>query len=139
MPSFDVRPESFSYSTPIRVLWSDMDALGHVNHAKYITYFEMARCEFFLQHDIVVRNAPEGPVVAQAECRYRRAVSYPATVRVYLRATSIRQSAFRMEYAVYNEETSELAADGETLIIWTNYAEGRRAPLPAAWIESLGK
>ncbi|MCX7016802.1 MAG: thioesterase family protein [Candidatus Sumerlaeota bacterium] len=137
MPRFDVRPESFLYSTAFPVVWGDQDAQGHINHARFLTYFEQARCAFIAEYGLVVRGGDEGPVIAQAECRYRAQVSYPATVRVYLRSTAIRQSVFRMEYAIYNETTGELAADGATLILWVDLRTGRRKTLPEAWLKAL--
>ncbi len=34
------------YSQTINVRWSDMDAIGHVNNARYFTYMEQVRIEW---------------------------------------------------------------------------------------------
>lgn len=133
MPRFDTHPDSFEFSVPIQVQWGDMDALGHVNNARYLTYFETARCEFFRQFGVFAEGGDEGPVVAQAELRYRNQVSYPATIRVYIRSTAIRESSFRVEYAVYDEGTKQLVADGATLIVWVDFRSGKRKSLPECW------
>lgn len=138
MPKFDVRPESFTFSTAFAALWGDQDALGHINHARYLSYFEQARCEYVAGLGISIPDdSGQGPVVVHIECRYRAQVKFPATVRVYLRATRIKQSAFRMEYAIYNDTKGELAADGAALFVWTDFETGRRAPLPEVWLECL--
>ena len=31
---------------PIQIRWRDLDALGHVNNAVYLTYFELARLAY---------------------------------------------------------------------------------------------
>jgi acyl-CoA thioester hydrolase len=35
------------HTTTIQVRFADVDKLGHVNNAKYLTYFEIARMQFF--------------------------------------------------------------------------------------------
>ncbi|MFN4071655.1 MAG: acyl-CoA thioesterase, partial [Thermus caldifontis] len=39
--------EGFPVSVPIQVRFRDLDALGHVNNAVYLTYFEVARAAYF--------------------------------------------------------------------------------------------
>ena len=138
MPKFDVSPESFSYSCLIPIRWGDMDAQAHVNNGVYLTYFEQARCEHLARVDLVVRGGEdEGPVVAQAELRWRNQLSYPGAARVYLRNTGIRRDSYRAEYAVYDEASGTLAADGSTLLIWANFKTGKRAPMPLKWVDAL--
>lgn len=38
--------ETFNFEFPIQIRWSDLDPLGHVNNAVYVTYFEIARGRF---------------------------------------------------------------------------------------------
>lgn len=35
--------KNFKYKMIINIRWSDMDAIGHVNNATYLTYLEEAR------------------------------------------------------------------------------------------------
>jgi acyl-CoA thioester hydrolase len=37
------------FEHPVHVRWQDVDALGHVNHAVFLTYLEEARDAFFAQ------------------------------------------------------------------------------------------
>src|SRR5690554_6043180 len=36
----------FNYSFPLQMRWNDLDSLGHVNNAVYVTYFELARSRY---------------------------------------------------------------------------------------------
>ncbi len=38
----------FRVYTPIQVRFSDIDAMRHVNNARYLTYLEMARLDYLL-------------------------------------------------------------------------------------------
>ena len=37
----------FSVEVPVTVRWRDIDALGHVNNAVFLTYLETGRDRFF--------------------------------------------------------------------------------------------
>lgn len=39
----------FNFHTTIQMRWNDLDALGHVNNATYLTYFEIARSYFIME------------------------------------------------------------------------------------------
>ena len=54
------------YEMRIPIRWGDMDAMGHVNHAVYLTYFEQARFTlWWAQLDFVV-HAPGGREALEA-------------------------------------------------------------------------
>jgi acyl-CoA thioester hydrolase len=38
----------FKFSTPIEVRYSDLDAQRHLNHAKYFSFMEQARCKYIM-------------------------------------------------------------------------------------------
>ena len=38
-----------AFELPVKVRWRDVDALGHVNHAVFLTYLEEGRDAFFIQ------------------------------------------------------------------------------------------
>src|ERR1700684_1307419 len=65
----------------VDVRWRDTDALGHVNHAVFLTYLEEGRGDFFVQTS---RGEPDY-VVARIEIDLRAEVRHPqrrVTVRV---------------------------------------------------------
>ena len=63
------------------IAWGDMDALGHVNNARYFDYFQEARVDWLQQINISL-SAPTGPVIVQTSCTYFKPLIYPATVTI---------------------------------------------------------
>jgi acyl-CoA thioester hydrolase len=59
------------YVVPHQAIFRDLDAIGHVNHAVFLTYFEWAR--MLLWFDLTGGSQPFdiGFIVARAECDYR--------------------------------------------------------------------
>jgi acyl-CoA thioester hydrolase len=61
------------FEHPVDVRWRDVDALGHVNHAVFLTYLEEGRDAFFKQ---TFGGEPDY-VVARVEVDLRAEVRYP--------------------------------------------------------------
>ena len=46
MNTKSLKRKDFKYFTSVESRWRDMDVLGHINNATYLTYFESARIEY---------------------------------------------------------------------------------------------
>jgi acyl-CoA thioester hydrolase len=69
------------FEHPVDVRWRDVDSLGHVNHAVFLTYLEEARDAFYMQ----TFGTDPIYVVARIELDLSNEVRYPdrrVTVRV---------------------------------------------------------
>jgi acyl-CoA thioester hydrolase len=69
------------FEHPVDVRWRDVDALGHVNHAVFLTYLEEGRDAFFAQ----ILGSDPVYVVVRLEVDLRAEVRYGerrATVRI---------------------------------------------------------
>ncbi len=126
----------------LAVRWGDMDSLGHVNNAKYFTYFESARFRWF--EDVGVwrlrRHDREGPILAATSCDFRRQLKYPSAIEIGAAATRIGRASVDVAYRLWVEGDSEPVAEGDSTIVWLDYSTGKSAPWPdplraaiAAW------
>jgi acyl-CoA thioester hydrolase len=73
------------FEHPVDVRWRDVDALGHVNHAVFLTYFEEGRDAFFKRTFGGEPGSEPDYVVARLEVDLRAEVRYPerrVTVRL---------------------------------------------------------
>jgi acyl-CoA thioester hydrolase len=124
---------------PIAVRWGDVDAMGHVNNAKYFTYCESARMSYFAAVKMTEHREAEshGPALAAANLNFRRQVHYPADLDVHTRVVEIGRSSFKMEYEILRRESGERVADGGGVIVWVDYGTGRSIPLPEAFKEEI--
>ena len=86
--------EKFVYDVPVR--WSDMDAFGHVNNARFLTLYEEARCELFFgqAHKHGLDSFEAGTVVARHEIDYVRPVDYGDPLRIELGDLKALAAAF---------------------------------------------
>ena len=109
------------------IAWGDMDALGHVNNARYFDYFQEARIEWLRQFNIHL-TGEMGPVVIHIACTFLKPVVYPATVTIRSNLHSLGNSSMLMDHDLYQDEI--LMAQGVSKIVWVNYAQSKSVPLP---------
>ncbi len=123
--------EAYPVITPIQVRFRDLDSLGHVNNAVYLTYLELARIQYLgrLELDTLRPSI----VVARIEIDYLRPILLGDEVAVGVRVTGIGNKSFRMEYGITANQ--ELAARAASVQVWLE--AGRPAPVPAAVREAI--
>lgn len=109
------------------IAWGDMDALGHVNNARYFDYFQEARIDWLRELNIGMTEKT-GPVVIHVACTYLKPVVYPATVTLRSKIHSIGNSSMLMDHDLYQNDV--LMAQGLSKIVWVDYTLGKSVPLP---------
>jgi len=132
----------------IQIRWRDLDALGHVNNAVYLTYFELARLAYvraLLGANATIDRRTLLPtdfqfILAEVTCHYRS----PATLGDQLAATiwgsQVGRRSFVFEYRIHDEVTRRLVAEGCSTQVWYDYAASESRPVPVeivARMESL--
>ena len=112
------------------VRWDDLDAMGHVNNAKYLTLAQEARFEWsFMQH----HSKGEIPglmemVVAKAEVDFYKPINLGGIFAdVELWVEKIGNSSFVMVYEIRNGE--ELCARLKTVQVGVDSAASKSRPL----------
>lgn len=118
----------------IPVRYRDIDSLGHVNNAVYITYLEQARVEYIRD---VFATTPLSPgfVVAHVSVDYERPIELEDSVVVALGVTDIGRASVTMGYEIRAE--GELAATAETVIVALDDQTRDPVPVPDAWREHI--
>ncbi|WP_131795679.1 acyl-CoA thioesterase [Fluoribacter gormanii] len=109
------------------IAWGDMDALGHVNNARYFDYFQEARIEWLRQLNIGMTEKT-GPVVIHVACTFLKPVIYPATVTLHSRIHSLGKSSMMMDHDLYQDEV--VMAQGSCKIVWVDYTQNKSVSLP---------
>ncbi|MFT3765294.1 MAG: thioesterase family protein [Minicystis sp.] len=132
------------------VQWGEMDALRHVNNARFFTWFESARIAYFDRLRAAIPGAGAtvglgeiGPILASTSCDFLRPITYPAVIRVGARVTELGNSSMRMEYAVARTDAPEdLCAKGTSVVVLVRYATLQKVRVPdemRAAIDALEK
>ncbi len=126
--------QDFPVVVTLPVVWGEMDVMGHVNNVVYFRWFETARTEYLQRIGLwsSFEQTRIGPILASAQCRFRRAVKWPDTVHVGTRTTALGDDRFTLEFAVISQGLGAVVASGEGLMVVYDYAGERKTSMPAA-------
>ena len=119
-------------SVRFAVRWGEMDALGHVNNASYLRYFEESRILWSESLGLRLDGAGEGMILLKASVTYKRQVSYPADIDIDLIAGDIGRTSFQLVNTLTITGEAAPAAVGEFVIVWFDYRTNKPQPVPAA-------
>lgn len=118
----------FNFHSPLVQRWSDTDAIGHVNNANYLTYFEEARVAY-LEKMLAWDWNKWGILLAKAVVDYKLPLYYEDKAIIHTRISRIGTKSFDMDYAiVVNGDT--VKATGTTVLVFFDYKANLSLPIP---------
>ncbi len=119
--------------------WSDLDAFGHVNNARFLTLYEEARVDLFFvgARAAGLSSFEEGIVIARHEVDYLRPVDYGDPVRIETWVAEMRAASLTVAYELYDGDA--LASRARSVCVPYNLATGRPRRLSDAEREFLGR
>jgi acyl-CoA thioester hydrolase len=124
------RPPMPHAAITLTVQWSDMDALNHVNNARFFTWFESARIALFQRIGVATTPAAIGPILATTTCDFLRPVVYPATVRVEATVARVGETSITMQYSVVDDAHAHVYARGTSVAVLVDYATMQKVRVP---------
>ena len=116
----------------IPIAWGEMDSFQHVNNIIYFRYFESARIRY---SETIGLHAMKdgtgiGPILGSTSCRYKLPLTYPDTVSVGAKITSLEEDRFSMHYVVVSHRHQRVAAEGDGVVVMYDYREGKKTAVP---------
>lgn len=132
-------PEDYRHHTPMTVRYGDMDTLGHVNNATYLTYFEQARVGYFNELALWDGQPSElGLIVAKITVEYKLPLSmHDGVVDVWTRIARLGTKSFTMTHQIIRASDQAVAATGEIVVVVFDYVNNATAPLPDDWRQRI--
>jgi acyl-CoA thioester hydrolase len=123
---------------PIEVRYGDLDPQGHVNNAKYLTYFEQARVAYLIHLGLFQKGLSFleiGMIIADIHIVYRAPILWENTIKVGVGISRLGNKSFTMVQNVVHAETGKLFAEGEVIMVAYDYRSGQTIRIPDAWRE----
>lgn len=113
-----------------------MDALGHVNNARFLTYFEQARINY-VRGLRLWDGIPDklGLIIARVEIDFRLPLFAGDDVHVFTRCARLGNRSLETEQVVARrkDDQLEVVARGLITIVVYDYRANQSAPIPAEW------
>lgn len=130
----------FKHISEIQLRFADMDSLGHVNNANYLTYLELARCNYLNEVlHIPVDFSDLSVILAKAELDFIKAVKFGDKLEIACACTKIGTKSFELSYQIVqkNKAESELVLKAKTILVAFNYPENATTEIPKNWRNAL--
>ena len=122
---------NFKHKSIIRIRFKDVDMMGHVNNANYLTYLEDARLKYF--EDVTGKNSDwsrqDGLILGRIEINYKLPIQYKDSAAVYTRCSRIGTKSFDLSWIIAKEsgqgsntvEAKSILADGMAVLVCYDY------------------
>lgn len=132
---------AFNYYHPVEVRYSDLDPQGHLNNARYLTYFEMARINYIVHLGLWQGGSflNMGIIVANAQVTFLAPVYFGQKLKVGARINHLGNKSMTMAYSLLDKDTNLELANGSTVLVAYNYQSGKTIPIPIHWREIISK
>jgi acyl-CoA thioester hydrolase len=128
----------FTYETVVRE--TQLDAFGHMNHARYLEVFEDARWDLINRAGYGLERIEAtglGPVILEVRVRYRRELRAGQKIRVRTRCVGYAGKIGHLEQRMLDGEGAE-ACTAEILIGLWDVKARRLVPPTREWLRAIG-
>ena len=124
-------PSRFAFTRTMNARFSDMDGMGHVNNAVFLTYFEEARMAYWMHAMGRTDLSGMDMILARAEVDFRSPLMAPQTVEVGAGCASIGRTSFVLEQDMHEVSTGRLVAEARKVLVHYDYNTSRAVPITA--------
>lgn len=128
--------EQYKVVTRVKIRYSDLDTLRHVNNAKYLSFLEEARIDYIGKVlDFNRKKLEFGVVVARVEIDYKYPILFTDELDIYTRCSRIGTKSFTFEcvFVINNEHVSAISK----AVIVTVDNEGKTVAVPIKWKKEI--
>ena len=115
----------------LRIDWSELDVLGHVNNLEIMKYVQAARVNHLEKVGISQTHAEQyvGAILASIHTLFLKPLFYPGNVTVFSRVEYIKTSSFKIHYEIYNDK-NELAAEAQDILVYYDFDKKHKLAIP---------
>ncbi|HEX9117428.1 MAG TPA: thioesterase family protein [Anaerolineae bacterium] len=129
----------------IQIRWSDLDALGHVNNAVYLSYLEIARIAYM--RAVLPPGAEINPatllardfefILAEVQIHYRSPALLTDDLETSIVVTRVGRKSFVFGYQIIDRKSGRLIAEACSTQVWYDYEVGESRPVPEQAVQRM--
>ena len=126
----------YRHSAAIQVRWGDLDALGHVNNAVYLTYVEQARIQYYRDLSLWDGSTEQtGLIMARVTMDLKLPLYAEDQVRVLTRVSRLGNRSMDTQYLIVRSKNGadEIATAGTVTLVTFDYAANSSVAIPPEW------
>jgi acyl-CoA thioester hydrolase len=131
---------NFHFYHPLEVRYGDLDPQGHVNNAKYLTYFEQARIAYFIELGLFTKDQSFmdiGVILADVHITYLAPLYFGQNIKVGVHISKLGNKSMTWEQNVVDADTGKELAKGIVIMVTYDYRSEKMIPIPREWREKI--
>jgi acyl-CoA thioester hydrolase len=113
------------------VRFNDLDGMGHVNNAVFLTYLEQARLAWFRSYGEDESMPLTDVILARTEIDFRSPLVFGETVSIVVRPARLGTKSFELRYEL--RVGDRLVAEASSVLVGYDYAASRSTVVPDRW------
>jgi acyl-CoA thioester hydrolase len=132
----------FHFYHPIEVRYGDLDPQGHVNNAKFLTYFEQARLAYWVQMRLFSKDQSFmelGIILADVHITYLAPVYYGQNIKVGVHVSKLGNKSMTWQQNIVDADTGRELARGEVVVVAYDYKQEKTISIPQEWREKIAQ
>jgi acyl-CoA thioester hydrolase len=132
----------YHFYHPIEVRYGDLDPQGHVNNAKFLTYFEQGRLAYWIQMGLFTKDQSFmelGIILADVHITYLEPVYYGQNIKVGVHVSKLGNKSMTWQQNIVDVDTGKELAKGEVVIVAYDYKAEKTISIPQAWREKISE
>ena len=113
----------------LQVRFGDLDALGHVNNAAYLSFFELGRIDFFMKFLTGFHSKEVNFVVAHADIDFKIPIYFEDRPSITTEIERVGTTSISFIHKILRQGDEALLCSGKTIIVWVDKT-GKKNAIP---------
>lgn len=129
----------FPFVTTVHAMFRDIDGVGHVNNAVYLTWVEEARVRYVFDRRGPCTIAELDFILASAQLDFRSPVRLLEEVDLWCGPSRVGNRSWELSYEGRACSDGRLVVEARTVQVQYDYTLNQAVPLPGDWKALLEK
>ena len=123
------------------VRYGDLDAQGHVNNSRYLTYLEQGRVGYFIHLGLWDGHSfmDSGIILADVHISFRAPILLGQDIRVGVGIVRLGNKSLNFEQTIEDTPSGCIMASASVVLVAFDYRTQQSIPIPAAWRKIIAK
>ncbi len=118
------------FTTDIQMRFRDIDGMGHVNNAVYLSYVELARTQFYMHHANKRTLDEIDFILAHVDIDFESQATWGDQIQVTVWPSKIGNSSFTLSYEIKEKRSGRIVARAKSVLVTYDYEKRKSKPIP---------
>jgi acyl-CoA thioester hydrolase len=127
------------FTTDIQMRFRDIDGMGHVNNAVYLSYVELARTQFYMKFAGRRTLDEIDFILAHVDIDFESQAVWGDQIQVATWPSKIGTSSFTLSYEITEKRSGRVLARARSILVSYDYENKKSKPITADFRALLEK